>query len=169
MFLENLLGRTETRCSICGKTSPLITSTLAVCADCIRARPSEALPLIMPVHAETRRKFYLPVEPPRAADGVHCPICTNECVIGEGEYGFCGLRTNESGRLVHLAGKPSAGLLSWYYDPLPTNCVADWVCEGHHQRGYKNLAVFYEACSFNLSFAHFLHRNLSFAHFLHRK
>lgn len=152
MFREDLLGQTETRCSICGKTSPLIASTLAVCADCIRAHPSEALPLIMPAHTETRREFGLPVAPPRAADGVHCPICTNECLIGEGERGFCGLRTNEHGRLIHLAGKPSAGMLSWYYDPLPTNCVADWVCEGHHQRGYKNLAVFYGACSFNCLF-----------------
>jgi pyruvate formate lyase activating enzyme len=38
-------------------------------------------------------------------------------------------------------------MLSWYRDPLPTNCVADWVCEGHRQRGYHNLAVFYESCT----------------------
>jgi pyruvate formate lyase activating enzyme len=54
------------------------------------------------------------------------------------------------------------GNLSWYYDPLPTNCVADWVCPGgsgagypqfaHRQGpefGYKNLAVFYQACTFD--------------------
>jgi pyruvate formate lyase activating enzyme len=54
-------------------------------------------------------------------------------------------------------------VLEWYYDYLPTNCVADWVCAGckgcNDQRfsyspsgpeyGYKNLAVFYGACSFN--------------------
>lgn len=154
MFVEDLLGRTETQCSICGKTSPLIASTLAACAGCIRARPTEALPRIRQAHAMTRREFGLPVEPPRAAEGKRCPICVNECIIGagEGERGFCGLRTNEGGRLVHLAGTPSAGMLSWYYDSLPTNCVADWVCEGHEKRGYKNLAVFYEACSFNCLF-----------------
>lgn len=152
MFLEDLLGRTETQCSICGKTSPLIASTLAACANCIRAHHTEALPRIRKAHAETRREFGLPAGPPSTAEGTRCPICVNECLIGEGERGFCGLRTNENGRLVHLAGKPSAGMLSWYYDPLPTNCVADWVCEGHAKRGYKNLAVFYEACSFNCLF-----------------
>ena len=52
--------------------------------------------------------------------------------------------------------------VSYYYDPLPTNCVADWVCPGGtgagypvfaHDRcteaGYFNLAVFFEACNFN--------------------
>jgi pyruvate formate lyase activating enzyme len=45
-----------------------------------------------------------------------------------------------------------AGVLEWYFDPLPTNCVAEWVCaEGSH-RGFKNLAVFYGACGFNCLF-----------------
>jgi len=52
--------------------------------------------------------------------------------------------------------------LSWYHDPLPTNCVGDWVCAGgtgagfpeyaHSpgpEHGYSNLAVFFHACSFN--------------------
>jgi pyruvate formate lyase activating enzyme len=43
-------------------------------------------------------------------------------------------------------------LLHWYRDPLPTNCVADWVCPGHHQRGKHNLAVFYAACTFDCLF-----------------
>jgi pyruvate formate lyase activating enzyme len=49
--------------------------------------------------------------------------------------------------MKHLAGTPSRGLLSWYRDQLPTNCVADWVCEGSRKRGYHNLAVFYESCT----------------------
>jgi len=72
--------------------------------------------------------------------------------MADGETGYCGLRLNDHGRLRHLAGTPSKGLLHWYYDPLPTNCVADWVCEGHTQRGRKNLAVFYGACTFNCLF-----------------
>jgi pyruvate formate lyase activating enzyme len=57
------------------------------------------------------------------------------------------------------------GNLSWYKDPLPTNCVGDWVCAGGtgagfprhaHCRGpeygYHNLAVFFHACSFNCLF-----------------
>jgi len=42
--------------------------------------------------------------------------------------------------------------LDWYHDPLPTNCVADWVCEGSNDYGFKNLAVFYEGCTFNCLF-----------------
>jgi len=72
--------------------------------------------------------------------------------MAEGETGYCGLRCNEGGTLRHFAGTPAKGLLHWYFDPLPTNCVADWVCEGHTRRGYKNLAVFYGACTFNCLF-----------------
>lgn len=72
--------------------------------------------------------------------------------MGEGERGFCGLRTVRGGRLVHLAGTPKAGLLQSYHDPLPTNCVADPACLGHSQRGRTNLAVFYGACSFDCLF-----------------
>jgi len=81
-----------------------------------------------------------------------CHLCVNECSLAEGETGFCGLRLNDAGRLKHLAGTPAKGLLHWYYDPLPTNCVADWLCEGHSHRGEKNLAVFYNACTFNCLF-----------------
>jgi len=72
--------------------------------------------------------------------------------MDEGERGFCNLREARGGRLVHLAGIPAKGILHWYFDPLPTNCVADWVCEGSHQRGRNNLAVFYGACTFNCLF-----------------
>jgi len=57
------------------------------------------------------------------------------------------------------------GNLDWYYDNLPTNCVADWVCPGGSgagypaysyssgpEYGYKNLAVFFHGCSFNCLF-----------------
>lgn len=72
--------------------------------------------------------------------------------MGDGDRGFCGLRTARHGRLVHLAGTVECGLLHWYRDPLPTNCVADWVCRGSRQRGKHNLAVFYAACSLNCVF-----------------
>jgi pyruvate formate lyase activating enzyme len=55
-------------------------------------------------------------------------------------------------RLHHLAGTPARGVLHWYRDPLPTNCVADWVCAGHQRYGYHNLAVFYASCSLNCLF-----------------
>jgi pyruvate formate lyase activating enzyme len=80
--------------------------------------------------------------------------------------GFCGLRKNREGKLFHLAGRPAKGILQWYYDPLPTNCVAEWVCPGGTGCGYpkysysgsgpeyghNNLAVFYGACTFDCLF-----------------
>jgi pyruvate formate lyase activating enzyme len=65
-----------------------------------------------------------------------------------------------------LAGaNAEIGNVSWYYDALPTNCVADWVCPGGSgagyprytysqgpEYGYKNLAVFYQACSLDCLF-----------------
>ncbi len=123
-----------------------------MCVACLRQRPAEALAVARRAHAETRREFGLPPEPPRAEGGVRCALCANECLLGEGERGYCGLRTVRHGRLVHLAGTPARGLLHWYRDPLPTNCVADWVCPGHHARGYHNLAVFYASCTFNCLF-----------------
>lgn len=62
------------------------------------------------------------------------------------------MRSVENGRLVHQAGTPKRGLLHWYRDPLPTNCVADWVCAGSEQVGQHNLAVFYGSCTLNCLF-----------------
>jgi len=134
-------------CSLCHRQRPTVASAIGVCTACLQTRYAEARPLIEEAHAAARREFGLPVQPPRHPDGVRCALCANECAIGEGERGYCGLRTARNGRLVHLAGTPAVGLLHWYRDPLPTNCVADWVCEGSRQRGYHNLAVFYAACS----------------------
>jgi len=74
--------------------------------------------------------------------------------------GFCGLRNVEKGKI--RGGRPHEGNLYYYYDPLPTNCVGDFVCpagtgcgypmyavSSGPEVGYKNLAVFYHACSFN--------------------
>jgi pyruvate formate lyase activating enzyme len=72
--------------------------------------------------------------------------------MAEGDRGYCGLRTVRGGRLVHLAGTRRRGLLAWYRDPLPTNCVADWVCAGSSRIGFHNLAVFYASCTLNCLF-----------------
>jgi pyruvate formate lyase activating enzyme len=73
------------------------------------------------------------------------------------------LRKNIGRRLIGITA--ANGKLSWYQDPLPTNCVGDWVCSGGSgagyptfaycpgpESGYKNLAVFFQACSFNCLF-----------------
>jgi pyruvate formate lyase activating enzyme len=87
-------------------------------------------------------------------------LCANRCRIGEGRWGYCGLRKNRGGRIQGVGA--SKGKLSWYLDPLPTNCVGDWVCPGGTgcgypryayrrgpEHGYRNLAVFTHACSFD--------------------
>jgi len=139
----------EQRCAICGRKGRTIAGALELCQACIRYRPEDARPIAERAHRESRRLFDLPEAPPRVPDGVQCELCVHRCRIGEGERGFCGLRTVRGGRLVHLAGTPQRGLLHWYRDPLPTNCVADWVCAGHERRGYHNLAVFYASCTFD--------------------
>jgi pyruvate formate lyase activating enzyme len=142
-------------CQVCGKQSSLIPAVLSACAECIQRRPGETLPSILQAHGSIRQEFDLPPEAPRTPDGVECPLCVNACRMGEGEVGLCGLRTVREGRLVHRAGTPRGALVSWYDDPLPTNCVADWVCRGSklarrpEGRGAVNLAVFYEACTFD--------------------
>ncbi|MCL7453156.1 MAG: radical SAM protein [Anaerolineae bacterium] len=156
----------RTECQVCGKSSRLIAGILSTCVDCIRSRPSEALPFILEAHGRIRGEFDLPPGPPRSAGGVECPICANACRLGEGEIGLCGLRTARGGQLVHLAGTPKGALVSWYDDPLPTNCVADWVCQGSREartargRGKVNLAVSYQACSFDCVFCQNWHFRL---------
>jgi pyruvate formate lyase activating enzyme len=142
----------EQVCRLCGTHSRLIAGQLGVCVNCIRDHPQEALALTDAAHAAARRLFNLPERPPRAAGGRRCGLCVQDCVIGEGERGYCGLREVRDGKLHHLAGTPARGLLHWYRDPLPTNCVADPFCSGHAQCGKHNLAVFYAACTVDCLF-----------------
>lgn len=129
-----------------------MAKALGVCGDCLRARHPEATPFVARAHARSRRLFGLPREPPRANDGTPCGICPHGCWIPVRGVGYCGLP----------AGERTQAVVSWYHDALPTNCVAGFVCPGGTGRGYpdfayrpgpeygyKNLAVFYEACSFD--------------------
>ncbi len=91
-------------------------------------------------------------------------MCVNECLLAEGERGYCGIWTNRRGRLEPLAGHD--GLVAFtYLDPLPTNCVATPVCpaataRGYPdytdtvgpERGYYNLAVFMGGCPLDCAF-----------------
>ncbi len=134
-------------CRVCGARSPLIAAQLGLCLACIRERPEQALEVAEAAHAAARSLFALPERAPRTPGGQRCRQCAQACTLGEGERGYCTLREARGGRLRHLAGTPSRGLLHWYRDPLPTNCVADPFCGGHAQRGKHNLAVFYAACT----------------------
>jgi pyruvate formate lyase activating enzyme len=139
-------------CALCGARAPQISARLGFCVSCLRSRPEDALPLAEAAHVAARRAFSLPTAPPQTAKGIDCPLCARGCRIGGGERGFCAQRTVQGGQLLHLAGTPDRGRLSWYRDALPTNCVADWVCAGHERSGDHNLAVFYESCTLDCLF-----------------
>ena len=162
------------RCNLCKQNSAHTSKTLGVCLACIRQRPKEALEITAGAHRESRATFGLPPSPPDNPDGVACNICVNRCRMAENEIGYCGLRRNQDGQLVGVSA--TSGKLSWYHDPLPTNCVADWVCPAGTGAGYpkyahccgaeigfKNLAVFFQSCSFNCLFCQNWHfRNETF-------
>jgi len=142
----------ETKCSSCFRTSEDISDVIGFCADCIKKQYREIENRLERLHEAIRSQFNLPGKPLKDPGGVTCKVCMNECSIGEGQTGFCGLRKVMNGKILHLGGTKKSGILAWYHDPLPTNCVASWFCEGYDQRGFYNLAVFYEACSMNCLF-----------------
>jgi pyruvate formate lyase activating enzyme len=148
------------RCIACGSESRLIARALSLCGQCLRTGAEATRAHVDAVHAATRREFGLPTRAPRSAGGVSCALCANACRMSEGERGYCGVRRAERGRVV--GGSPESARVSWYLDPLPTNCVASWICPADTEAGYPtatdtrgpelgyfNLAVFYQACSFN--------------------
>ena len=150
-------------CRHCGNTDRLLSPRLGYCAACIRNHFAQVWPQIETLHHESRRAFNLPLTPPKDPLGKLCNLCFHACRIPEGGYGFCGARKVKGSK---ISGGTAAGAgLSYYYDPLPTNCVADWFCPGGTgagypkysscqgpERGYTNLAVFYHACNFNCLF-----------------
>lgn len=160
---SRLLSPKTVRCKKCGEESPLISQALGVCLDCIRRDFDHVLPSLERAHSEARKPFALPGKPPQDRAGVACKLCVNECRIPPEGISYCGLRSNKQGKLRGATTEKAN--VSWYYDPLPTNCVADWVCPGGTgvgypefayskgpEYGYKNLAVFYQACSFDCLF-----------------
>ena len=146
-------------CVNCGNSSPLISQTIGLCLSCLRAGYEGMIDHLLEVHGESRKPFNLPPVPPRDPEGTACKLCTNSCHIAEGATGYCGIRSVKGGK---IKGGTRDANVDWYYDPLPTNCVADWVCPGGTgigfpeyaysqgpEHGFKNLAVFYNGCSFN--------------------
>ncbi|HAW50166.1 TPA: radical SAM protein [bacterium] len=138
-------------CKVCGKKFPL-SQTLGVCLDCLYKGEDRTKDIVQRLHRETRLNFNLPPLPLRDKQGITCKLCVNNCKIGKDKVGYCGLRKNVDGHLINLGGTSEDGILEWYYDLLPTNCVADWVCLGKRMSGYKNMAVFYKSCTFNCLF-----------------
>jgi pyruvate formate lyase activating enzyme len=118
---------------------------IGLCADCLRALEDPA-PLLAP-HRQLRRDLGLPPVPPRTPGGVRCTLDANECRMGEGEWGYCGLRRTLDGRM-DTRFPPRTALAHAYRDPLPTNCCAAWFCAGSGEEGF-NLAVFFYGCNFD--------------------
>ena len=146
-------------CRICGR-SVLLTASMGVCRNCILDRYDAAEPHIMKAHLKARSRFNLPPVIPKG--GVQCTHCVNMCMPEDGKSGFCGMREARGEAIEQATG---GAVLEWYYDPLPTNCVAEFICPAgtdcgypEYSRtkgpeyGYKNLAVFYGACNFSCLF-----------------
>lgn len=139
-------------CANCGKDA---SAVLVYCGPCIRDMGSDARPVYMEAHASIRERFGLPTSAPSAEGGVCCGICANNCSMNDGQMGYCAIRRADSGRLTGADWETGYG--DWYYDPIPTNCVASWICD---LTDGKNLAVFYASCSFDCLFCQNWHFRL---------
>ncbi|RKX70721.1 radical SAM protein [candidate division WOR-3 bacterium] len=139
-------------CPGCGRER-VYSKLIGFCASCIRNRFEELKPKIEQIHRETRREFNLPESIPSGK--TICRQCVNQC--GDQGHRYCRVREDGPGR--------DWAYLSYYHDPLPTNCVASFVCPAgtgsgyprfspvnHPEYGYKNLAIFYQGCTFNCLF-----------------
>ncbi|HIE16735.1 MAG TPA: radical SAM protein [Dehalococcoidia bacterium] len=172
MLKRSSTSKTTTKCSHCNKESALISKSLSLCLECIRYDFEKVKPLVQEAHRKARLPFDLPPYPPQSKTGVPCHLCLNECRLSEGQKSYCGLRLAIGDKLA--GATTERGNVSWYHDPLPTNCVADWVCPGGTGAGYpdfayqpgpeyghKNLAVFYQACSFDCLFCQNWHYRIA--------
>ncbi len=160
-------------CVACGAESELISDAIGACVACLRAGDEKALDTAMEKHRRARVEFGLPTETPNDNMGKVCDLCVRTCRIGLNKLGYCGVRKNTGLKLE--GGDETRARVQAYHDKLPTNCVAGWVCPGGSEcgypehsyskgpeTGYKNLAVFYEACSFDCLFCqNWSYRNLS--------
>ncbi|MDD1752913.1 MAG: hypothetical protein LUQ38_07490 [Methanotrichaceae archaeon] len=54
------------KCKLCQLTSPLVSSELGLCSNCLIENPEESIPIAMQAHRKSREVFGLPVEPPKA-------------------------------------------------------------------------------------------------------
>jgi pyruvate formate lyase activating enzyme len=134
-------------CVLCGKEKA--SEMLRVCADCIRSGRGNTI--VKETHKQIRAEYGLPAEPQKSEGGIRCDLCSNECVMKEGDRSYCGLKMNVNGKLRSLTS-PDHALVHMYIDPLPTNCCAAWFCPGSSQFGKVNIAVFFYACNFDCLF-----------------
>lgn len=141
----------------------MVAGVLGVCGECLVGEPDRYAERVGTVHARCREESGLPVSAPRVPGGLRCDYCARACTLGDGETGYCGVRRRRGGGIIHASGVECAAHMHCYYDPLPTNCVAAWVCgesggEGGsvglygNRAGKVNLAAFYAGCNFDCLF-----------------
>lgn len=136
------------KCRLCGLSYPLMSSFLSLCPAC--ARKPESREIAAEAHCRSLGSFGLKAP---IGSGARCGQCVNGCAMDEGERGLCGLRENQSDKVVPVLGIEAA--VDWYYDPLPTNCVAEWVCGAESSCKHparKSLAIFFHGCTFDCLF-----------------
>ncbi|MHA2602252.1 MAG: radical SAM protein [Candidatus Thorarchaeota archaeon SMTZ1-83] len=128
----------------------IVSKAIGFCPTCLESDESLVGNVLRKHEVLRKSEGLVPAVP--ASGKIVCPDCGNHCKLKEGEVGYCNLRVAEGGRVVHRFG--GRAIVSWYFDPLPTNCVADWVCpvtKGdptfHYSRRLNNLAVFYGSCN----------------------
>jgi pyruvate formate lyase activating enzyme len=157
---KSLSGKKGDKCLLCGDVLDDVARCIGICPSCVRNRPEESRERIEQIHAESREMFGLPSRPAANPEGIECKLCFLRCKPGKNQKGYCGVRLGSKSSM-RTDGR-SRALVSFYHDPLPTNCVADWVCAGGtgagyplfaHDRGpevgFYNLAVFFEVCNLN--------------------
>lgn len=160
---KSLSGAKDAKCLLCGERVGEIARCIGICPSCVKNRPEESRAHIDRVHAEARGMFGLPTRPAANPEGIECKLCFHRCRPGSNQKGYCGVRHGTESSM-RTDGK-SRALVSFYRDPLPTNCVADWVCAGGTGEGYPrfaydcgpevgfyNLAVSLDACNFDCLF-----------------
>jgi len=125
-----------------------MSKSVGICSVCIS---NAVQSLAEETHERLRKREGL--IPSIPIDGsITCGECGNHCRLNESDVGFCNTRVARDSKVVDRY--PGKAIVSWYFDPLPTNCVADWVCPvikerelGSGFKRLKNLAVFYGSCN----------------------
>ena len=124
----------------------LASRSIGHCGSCI-SKDSSLVDYALTVHQNIRIRDGLVPRVP-AGGSIVCPDCGNHCRLEEGQIGFCHLRMAQGGQIIKRFSEKA--MVSWYFDPLPTNCVADWVCPVTNnvelvfgRQRLNNLAVFY--------------------------
>lgn len=121
------------KCSHCKKLK-IVSKILSLCKDCLISEFQRVKPFLQEIHEKTRLEFGLPLESTETQEGLLCPLCLRRCSLKDKDTGFCGLVQRKGSSIINPGSK--IGYYSWYYDPLPTNCVADWICPGGTGCGY---------------------------------